>query len=166
MIPLFQEPGQQPPQPAIKPIVIEPTPATGDVLTGRFNLHDTDFTVETDPRYALTDSADRLRIPHFTPALFSWLILGKPKHWMDQRLKDKPRIPPLQIEGKPLKIRTLASGRGNSRNFGERRLTLADSERLAWALYLRGDIDGLTLRNANDILVGMARQHGWKGTVQ
>jgi hypothetical protein len=54
----------------------------------------------------------------------------------------------------PLEIRTVARGRT-----GERRFTLADIERLAWALYERGDIDGHQLQCACTILLAVAEQY-------
>jgi hypothetical protein len=102
-----------------------------------------------------------LRRPHFQPGVVAEVFFGRTPEWMKERLKGPPyQKTPLMVDDEtPLVIRIVPRGKT-----GERRFTLADIERLAWALYQRGDIDGHTLQGACEILHAVAELHKRKPT--
>ncbi|MEU6362258.1 hypothetical protein [Streptomyces albidoflavus] len=133
------------------PMIIEPQDSgrRADPERGRYLLHDAHFPI--DARHEVADGHPPLRTPHFPIGDLGPWVFGKNPEWMRRRFKlDRP----LLLQGEPLRIRHLVGGRRS-----ERRLTLADIERLAWALHERGDIDGIQLQRASQILVAVATQY-------
>jgi hypothetical protein len=127
-----------------------------------YQLYDDQFPVEGSRKYAVADSTNPLRIPHFSVQdVACWVFAGRVS-WLRHQLKGKPwktvkgvtRSTPLLLKGKPLEFRQIIGGRG-----GERRFTLPDIERLAWALYERDDIDGYDLQRICRILIAVADQY-------
>ncbi|MFF7198204.1 hypothetical protein ACFZAM_31410 [Streptomyces sp. NPDC008079] len=146
------------PDESTMPDVIEPQPLPqlGDPKTARWTLYDEDFSIEHRLKYALTESG-HLRIPHFTPTAVAEWVFGRDGNWARYVLG--PRKSPLKTgpHDPPLVFRRLAGGRLGGA--GERRLTLPDIERFAHALYRRGDIDGLVLQAAHEIVCRVAQQY-------
>jgi hypothetical protein len=142
----------------MEPIIVEPkNPDRREVdrSKGEFVLYDYQWPVETDPKYKLPPGTPPLRVPHFPPGEVSSWAFGQTSEWMKDRLKGPPVRKRLMLTpDQPLEIRTVARGRT-----GERRFTLADIERLAWALYDRGDIDGHQLQCACAIVLAVAEQY-------
>ncbi|THA72438.1 hypothetical protein E6R60_26250 [Streptomyces sp. A0642] len=137
----------------MEPIIIDQPPdhRTANPRTGDYLLYDDDFAKETDPKYQPIDPTQTLYVPHFPVGEVSRWILGKNLDWLKYQLKKTP----LRYGNTTLVFRMVPGRTGT-----ERRLTLADIERLAWALNERGAIDGFELRQASDILVAVARQYG------
>jgi hypothetical protein len=143
----------------LEPIIVEPKGHSKRNVRpawGEFVLHDSDFPVETDPKYAVPSGVAPLRVPHFPPGEVAGWAFGQSPEWMKTLLKGPPyKKTPLQLgPNEPLIIRIVARGRT-----GERRFTLADIERLAWALYYRNDIDGTDLQGTVEILIAVAELH-------
>lgn len=142
----------------IEPVIIESS-GTPDPLASPFQfvLYDDMFSEEYLVKYELeSPEIGALRRPHFTTAEVATWVFGKNLDWM----KNQFRKGPLHVDGKELQLRRLKYGRRSNKGTGERRLTLPDCERLAWALYQRGDITGYQLQSAMEIIVAVARQHG------
>lgn len=136
------------------PIIIEPYEESrkADPGKGKFLLDDEDFEKETDPRYQTTDPGETLYLPHFPIGEIAPWVFGRNTIWLRNQLKK-----PLKLNKKTLAFRFITGRAGRP----ERRLTLPDIERLAWALYERpGGIDGITLQRASEILVAVAHQYG------
>lgn len=143
----------------IQPFIFEPPPPPKDERSipgpNDFELYDEDFSLEHDERYTeLSDSATELRRPHFTVSETARMVFGKNLDWIKVRLRR-----PFTLNGEELEFRRVGRRWGNN-GAHERRLTLPDIERLAWAMYERGNIDGERLQNAHIIVTTMARQHG------
>lgn len=142
----------------LEPIVVEPKDSNAreiDRYKGEFELHDHDWPVETDPKFRQPPGTPPLRWPHFPPGEVAGWAFGQNPEWMKTQLKGAPyKKTPLMVDGIPLVFRTVPRGRT-----GERRFTLADIERLAWALYERGDIDGHQLQCAVQIVLAVAEQY-------
>jgi hypothetical protein len=150
-----------------EPVILEPrvNRRRANPLRGDFLLYDTDFELETSERYAVSEG-DPLRLPHFSQGEVAAWVFGKNAEWLRHRIKGKPwrnktasgytplQYKPLLLQGKPLEFRQV-KGRGATSK--ERRLTLADCERLAWALYESNDIDGVTLQRASEVLIAVAQ---------
>ncbi|MDQ1041424.1 hypothetical protein QFZ75_007926 [Streptomyces sp. V3I8] len=136
------------------PIIIEPYVDTrkADPKKNIFILYDEDFLEETDPRRQSTDPDRPLRQPHFSIGEIGPWVFGRNVHWLRNETKNHP----LMLNGKRLVFRFTTGGRGG----GERRLTLPDIERLAWALFQGKRIDGVVLQRATQILSSVAHQHG------
>jgi hypothetical protein len=136
------------------PIIIEPYEErrSADPKRNKYVLYDEDFALETDPRSQPLDPGQTLRIPHYSLGVIGDWVFARNIHWL--RNQFKKGVP--KLNGKPLSFRYITGRAGRP----ERRLTLPDIERLAWALYDRGDIDGLTLQRASKILVAVADQYG------
>ncbi|MET7363298.1 hypothetical protein ABZS76_33340 [Streptomyces sp. NPDC005562] len=139
--------------PQLPPLIIEPHADTrrANPKRGEFLLYDEDFELETRPRFRPIDPAAKLYIPHFSLGDIGPWIFAKNANWVRHQIKKAP----LYLGEELLTIRAI-KGRGNQ---PERRFTLADIERFAWALNQRNDIDGLTLKRASDILVAVAGQY-------
>jgi hypothetical protein len=135
-----------------EPVIIEPyeDKREADPKKNRFLLYDEDFEEETHPRYQPTNPERRLYCPHFSFGEIGPWVFGRNIHWL--RNQFKKGVP--ELNGSPLSFRFI-TGRAKK---PERRLTLPDIERLAWALYQRGDIDGITLQRASQILTAVADQ--------
>lgn len=143
----------------LEPIIVEPKNHRDrqiDRSRGQFELHDYDWPVETDPRYKVTSGGPLLHWPHFPPGLVAEAVFGQNPEWMKTRLKGAPynKAPLMIDQDTPLVIPIVPRGRT-----GERRFSLAMIERLAWALYQRGDIDGHQLQCACTIAKAMAEQY-------
>jgi hypothetical protein len=141
----------------MEPVIVEPKKQRREINRdkGQFVLHDYEWPVEADKRYAVPAGTPPLRVPHFPPGEVAGWAFGQTPEWMKDRLKGPPARKRLMLTpDKPLEIRTVARGRT-----GERRFTLADIERLAWALYERGDIDGTQLQCACTIVLAVAEQY-------
>lgn len=135
------------------PIIIEPYEDKREADPRyHFRLYDEDFEEETNPRYQPSDPKQKLYLPHFPFGEVAPWVFGKNTYWLRNRFKKG--VP--ELNRKPLTFRFI-TGRANR---PERRLTLPDIERLAWALYQRGDIDGMELQRASQILVAVAHQYG------
>lgn len=136
------------------PIIIEPyrDKRKANPQKNRFRLYDEDFEKETAPRYQPSNPEETLYRPHFPFGEIATWTFGKNTTWL--RNQFKRGVP--ELNGKPLAFRFITGRAGRP----ERRLTLPDIERLAWALYERGAIDGRTLQCASQILVDVAHQHG------
>ncbi|WP_428957800.1 hypothetical protein [Streptomyces sp. cg35] len=159
------------PQP-LEPIIIEPheSDRLADPAKGEFLLYDKDFPPEEDPRFAVVTEGEPLCKPHFGLSETAAWVFGRKPDWLRRMTKGKPwrnqtadgytpmQTTPLLLQGKPLIIRQV-KGRGLG---PQRRFTLADIERLAWALYETGSIDGAELQRASAILVAVARQYGFQ----
>lgn len=147
-----------PPQ-TMEPIIMEPR-KNGDRKVDRdkglFELYDHHWPVETDPKYKVLPKGPRLHWPHFAPGVVAEMVFGQNPEWMKTRLKGAPynRAPLMVDEDTPLIIPSVPRGRT-----GERRFSLAMIERLAWALFQRGDIDALQLQCACTIAVAVAEQY-------
>ncbi|MFH8483115.1 hypothetical protein [Streptomyces sp. NPDC018055] len=145
-----------------QPLIIDPPPPPrGAPRAGDYRLYDEDFPVETNPKYRTVGpkhedfgTAPPLRTPHFPIGQVATWVFGKKPQWIKDRIKG---IAPITYDGNVLVIRQIPSGRATG---DERRLTLADIERLAWALYERNWIDGFQLQHASEIVVAVARQYG------
>lgn len=137
----------------LEPIIVEPKKSRRK--EGRFSLFDSQFPLEVDPQYAVQVGLP-LRRPHYPLGEVASWVFGKPTEWLKGQLKGAPykRIPLRLPDGQLLVFRSVARGRT-----GERRFTLADIERLAWALYNRGDIDGTQLQCACQIIMAVAEQY-------
>jgi hypothetical protein len=145
----------------IRPVIIEPAemPQPGDPHRREFTLYDSMFPREYRPRYRLADPTQILYYPHFSVTEVSEWLFARGVDWGRSVLSPR-KVVPLSLPGTGvLKFRTLARGRSHAGAGGERRLTLADAERLAFALNLRGDIDGLVLQRAYEIIVRVAEQY-------
>lgn len=142
----------------MEPTIVEPEKSSrreANRSKGEFMLYDSDWPVEPDPKYALPPGTPPLRVPHFPPGEVAAWVFGRSVEWMKERLKGPPVRRPLMVApDKPLEIRAIARGRT-----GERRFTLADIERFAWALYERGDIDGRQLQCAIQTALAVAEQY-------
>ena len=141
----------------MEPIIVESKRTEREVKRdrGEFLLYDSDWPEETDPNCQMPPGTPPLRVPHFPPGEVAAWAFGKTSDWMKERLKGPPVRRRLMLApDKPLEIRTVPRGRT-----GERRFTLADIERLAWALYQRGDIDGHQLQCACTIVAAVAEQY-------
>ncbi|MFI0967044.1 hypothetical protein ACH4S8_37520 [Streptomyces sp. NPDC021080] len=136
------------------PAIIEPYEDTrqADPALNVFVLYDEDFAEETDLRYKLTDPEQKLYKPHFSIGGIAPWVFGRNDNWLRNTIKNHPP----HLRGAPLRFRFI-TGRANR---PERRLTLPDIERLAWALYGQGAIDGYTLQSASRILTAVAHQYG------
>lgn len=144
------------PAPMRPPVILEmdlDPPAEHDGYT----LYDEDFPVERRAHYEVLSSRP-LRTPHFAPPHIAQWAFGYSEEWLRKQLRRKDR--PLLLDGQPLTFRRLTRGRKGSGAGTERRLTIPDIERLAWALYERGAIDGQRLQTTVVILTLVARQHG------
>lgn len=142
------------PAPVRPPVVIEADPPKA---ADHFTLFDEDFPMERRPQYEVL-SSQPLRVPHFRPTGIAPWAFGYGDEWLRKHLRRKDT--PLLLDGQPLTFRRLAHGRKGRDAGTERRLTIPDIERLAWALYERGDIGGLRLQTAVLILTLAARQYG------
>ncbi|MEU9405634.1 hypothetical protein AB0E08_08005 [Streptomyces sp. NPDC048281] len=149
----------------LEPIIVEPedlTSRVSDPERGRYVLYDTDFPVETDPKYAVAPGVPPLAVPHFSVGEVACFAFAGHLTWLKRQLKGKPykvasgqtKAWPLLLNGKDLTFRSVARGGITA----PKRYTLADIERLACALYERGDIDGYELQRVDQILIAMARQ--------
>ncbi|WP_133169170.1 DUF7229 domain-containing protein [Streptomyces sp. MH60] len=151
---------------AVEPIIMDAQgserPPTEPNRRRNYELYDYQFPVEGSPKYAVADPTNPLRVPHFSVQdVACWVFAGRVS-WLRHQLKGKPwkpikgatRTTPLLLKGKRLKFRQVVGGRG-----GERRFTLPDIERLAWALYERNDIDGYDLQRICRILAAVADQY-------
>ncbi|MCX4799532.1 hypothetical protein OG497_37385 [Streptomyces sp. NBC_01242] len=141
------------------PIIIEPYEdrRKADPSKNRFLLYDEDFEEETDPRYQLLDPTQKLYRPHFPFGEIAPWVFGRNTTWL--RNQFKRGVP--ELNGKPLDFRQIKRRAG----LPERRLTLPDIERLAWALYERGStwpgaFDAMGLQRATQILAAVAHQYG------
>ena len=144
----------------MEPIIIEPEPlpSHGNPDTGDWALHDADFPQEHRPRYDVRGQ-DRLRRPHFSISQISTWIFARDDQWIKHAFDPKRRGPLVLPHVGELEFRRLVNGRSSPEGGGERRLTLPDIERLAFALHQRGDIDSITLQNAIETLLSVARQY-------
>ncbi|MGW9067881.1 hypothetical protein ACWGQT_00315 [Streptomyces yangpuensis] len=132
---------------------------TAEPERNRFLLYDEDFPVEEAPRYAVPDSERALHVPHFGIGEIAAWVFARDAEWLRRQVH--PRKMPLTFSGHLLDIRQVA-GRGTNAgrtSNAERRLTLADIERLAWVLYERDMIDGLRLSRAYAVIMAVANQH-------
>ncbi|MFD8654179.1 hypothetical protein [Streptomyces mirabilis] len=136
------------------PIIIEPyeEKRKADPTKNQYLLYDEDFELESDPRYQPLNPGQTLRVPHYSLGVIGDWVFARNIHWL--RNQFKKGVP--QLNGRPLAFRYINGRAGRP----ERRLTLPDIERLAWALYHRGDIDGRTLQCASKILAAVAHQYG------
>ncbi|MFE0490186.1 DUF7229 domain-containing protein [Streptomyces griseoaurantiacus] len=148
----------------LAPLIAEPKDdPTPPSRPGDYLLYDEDFPVDTNPRYAPLQPGRKLHTPHFPVSEVARLAFADRINWLRHQLKGKPwtdamqraRSTPLLLQGKPLTFRTVASAHPS----GERRFTLPDIERLAWALYERHDIDGHDLQRITRILAAVADQY-------
>lgn len=157
------------PQP-LEPIIVEPDDLDGRTPRpdrGEFLLYDSDFRVEDDSKYAVAPGKPPLRVPHFSVGEVACFAFAGHLEWLKRQLKGKPyRVAsgetkswPLLLNGQPLEFRSVARG-GAIR---PKRYTLVDIERLAWALYERGDIDGREAQRVSQIVLAIARQY-WART--
>lgn len=147
--------------PEMKPIVIEPEPLPkmGNPDHNTWVLYDEDFPVEHRLQYTLKDSRQRLRTPHFSTSEVARWVFARDTNWM-RYVFNVPRTGLLELPHIGiLEFRRLAKGRTSSDGGGERRLTLPDCERLAHALYRRGDIDGIALQLAVETVFSVARAY-------
>lgn len=137
-----------------EPIIIEPykDERKADPRKNRFRLYDEDFEEETSPRYKPSSPEETLYRPHFPLGEIAPWVFGKNTTWLRNQFK---RGAP-ELIGKPLAFRSITGRAGRP----ERRFTLPDIERLAWALYERGAIDGIVLQRASQTLVSVAHQYG------
>lgn len=146
------------PPPNLEPIIVEPenhNDKTVDRDSGKFALYDSDWPVETRPKYKVPKDTPPLRHPHFPPGEVAAWAFGRGHEWMKERLKGPPYQRALMLDANtPLTFRVVPRGK-----FGERRFTLADIERLAWALYKRGDITGHELQCAFQVVLAVAEQY-------
>lgn len=135
-------------------IIIEPyrDERQADPTQNKFVLYDEDFPEETDARFQPLTPKRALRRPHFSVGEIGPWVFGRNIHWLRNELKNHPP----HLNGRPLEFRFI-TGRANK---PQRRLTLSDIERLAWAMNQRGAIDGRTLQRASDILERVALQYG------
>lgn len=148
-------------EPPMRPMIIEPTEPSpaGNPDLSEWSLYDADFPREIDPRYRLADPTQTLHTPHFSISEVAVWAFARTPEWGKSVLSNKKsRSLTLPHIGE-LKFRRLAKGRSHAQGHGERRLTLADVERLAHALNARGDIDGLTLQRAHAIIMQVAEQY-------
>ncbi|MFJ4902837.1 hypothetical protein [Streptomyces sp. NPDC088727] len=138
----------------INPVVIEPyeEERMGDAERGRFLLYDEDFEIERNPKYQTIEIGRTLYYPHFSVGEIGPWVFGERIIWLRNELKNNPP----RLNNQLLVFRSV-NGRGGR---PERRLTLPDIERLAWAMYERGHIDGLVLQRATKILSAVAHQYG------
>lgn len=151
----------------MEPIIVEPEDLSGrvsDPERGRYILYDTDFPVETDPRYAVEPGKPPLAVPHFSVGEVSCFVFAGQHDWLKRQLKGKPyrlasgqtKTWPLLLNGELLEFRSVTRGGATTR---PKRYTLPDIERLACALYERGDIDGHELQRVCQIILAIARQY-------
>lgn len=158
------------PQP-LEPIIVEPEDLenrTPRPERGEFLLYDADFQIEDDPKFTVDPGTEPLRVPHFSVGEVACFAFAGHLEWLKRQLKGKPyRVAsgqikswPLLLNGKPLEFRSVARGGGAIR---PKRYTLVDVERLAWALYERGDIDGHEAQRVSQIVLAIARQY-WART--
>jgi hypothetical protein len=149
----------------LEPVIVEPKDLAQRKARpehGEFLLYDGDFPLETDPKYVVEPPSLPLRVPHYPASQVADWVFGQTTDWIKNQLKGKPyrlasgqlRITPLTLGGQELEFRIIPRGRT-----GERRFTLPDIERLAWALYERNDIDGKQLQGATQIIMAVANQH-------
>lgn len=154
----------------MEPIIVEPedlSARASEPEVGKFILYDADFPVETDKRYGVAPGTPPLRIPHFSVGEVACIAFGGELDWLKRQLKGKPyrlatgemKTWPLLLNGEPLEFRSVARGGATT----PKRYTLPDIERLACALYERGDIDGHELQRVCQILLAVARQY-WART--
>jgi hypothetical protein len=154
----------------MEPIIVEPkdlSSRVSDPEQERYILYDTDFTVETDPKYTVTPGFRPLVVPHFGVGEIACFVFAGQLDWLKRQLKGKPykvatgetKTWPLLLNGEPLEFRSVARGGATV----PKRYTLPDIERLACALYERGDIDGHELQRVCQILLAIARQY-WART--
>ncbi|MGW7100368.1 hypothetical protein [Streptomyces sp. NPDC054838] len=134
-------------------LVTQGRPRTTNPENNEYLLYDEDFPVETNPKYQLADPSRPLRNPHFTLGEVSNWVFARDAEWIRRQVHARKR--PLSAGGHPLTLRAV-QGRGRS---AERRLTLPDAERLAWALYERRAINGVELRRACAVLTAVADQY-------
>ncbi|MGA5598438.1 hypothetical protein ACPCSE_29810 [Streptomyces cellulosae] len=150
----------------LEPIIVEPedlSERTARPSRGQYLLYDHDFPVETDSKFAVSSGAAPLRTPHFSVGEVACFAFAGDLEWLKRMLKGKPyrvatgatRTSPLLLNGERLEFRSVARGGAAS----PKRYTLADIERLAWALYERGDIDGLEVQRVSQILLAIAQQY-------
>ncbi len=150
----------------LEPTIVEPedlTERTSRPERGQYLLYDADFPIETDPKYAVGPGIPPLRVPHFSVGEVANFAFGGELEWLKRMLKGKPyklvtgqtRSHPLLLNGQPLEFRSVYRGGAAS----PKRYTLPDIERLAWALYERGDVDGLEVQRVSQILQAIARQY-------
>ncbi|MEV7675146.1 hypothetical protein [Streptomyces sp. NPDC088752] len=139
-----------------EPVIIEPYEERrqADPAKNRFFLYDEDFEEERNPLYQPIDSTKKLHRPHYPVGEIAPWVFARNSNWLKNRLRNYGAV--LRVDGSPLTFRFIV-GRGAR---PERRLTLPDIERLAWALYDHGSIDGLALQRASQILVAVAHQYG------
>jgi hypothetical protein len=150
----------------MEPIIVEPTDLTqrrARADQGEFLLYDADFPMETDPRFAVIPPGPPLRWPHFSVGEVASMAFAGNLERLKRQLKGNPykvatgqrKSHPLLLNGELLEFRSI------SRNspIPPRRFTLADIERLAWALYQRNDIDGQELQRVSQIVLAVARQY-------
>jgi len=150
----------------LEPIIVEPDDLeerTARPDRGQYLLYDADFHVEDDPKYAVAPGQKPLRVPHFSVGEVACIAFAGDLAWLKRQLKGKPyklasgqtKSWPLLLNGKPLEFRSIHRGGA----VPPKRYTLADIERLAWALYERGDIDGLEAQRICQIVLAIARQY-------
>lgn len=141
------------PQLTLEPIIIEPHRETrrADPSRGHFLLYDEDFAEETDPRFTTVEPGSQLRVPHFPVSEIAAWVFGRNLHWIRHQFKKTP----ITLEGELLSFRQIR----RSKIHTERRLTLPDIERLAWAFYEWGDIDGVALQRASQVVVAVAQSY-------
>lgn len=150
----------------LEPIIVEPENLEGRTARpdrGQFLLYDADFRVEEDPRYAVAPGKEPLRVPHFSVGEVACIAFAGELNWLKHQLKGRPyRVAsgqtknwPLLLNGKPLEFRSVRRGGA----VPPKRYTLPDIERLAWALYERGAIDGLEAQRVSQIVLAIAQQY-------
>ena len=150
----------------MEPIIVEPNDLNEREPRPeqeQFLLYDSDFRVEDDPRYAVGPDKAPLRVPHVSVGEVACFAYAGQLEWLKRQLKGKPykvatgetRTSPLLLNGKRLEFRSIHRGGA----VPPKRYTLADIERLAWALYERGDIDGHEAQRVSQIVLAIARQY-------
>lgn len=145
----------------LDPVVIK-APSDEDESTEvrvdpRYAFEDEDFPI--DPRMNSEDPDRPMRLPTLSLSEYSALVLGvQSKQW----IRSQHTYGYDRLEGQPFPYKTRLTGEGRSipNRTGERRLTVADMERLTYTLFVNARITGEQYQNAFEALRGLARVQG------
>lgn len=147
--------------PDLDPIVVPP-PSDEDTssevrVDPRFAFYDEDSPI--DLKIICADPERPMRLPTLTLAEYSSLVLGiESREWIRYQTANGYD----RLDGQPFLYKTRSPGQGRSvpNRMGERRLTVADMERLTYAFFVNARISGEQYQNAFEALRGLARVQG------